>query len=112
MITKDTINTPLGIAVAVAERIGVNLPAEEVWLFGSHARGDARDDSDLDFVVIVPESSRPNYQRSREAHFLVRETRIAKDIVVLTREQWAQQEDVVNTIPFATKREGRILYRR
>lgn len=30
-------------------------PKAEVWLFGSRARGDARDDSDWDFLVLTDE---------------------------------------------------------
>ena len=30
-------------------------PQAEVWLFGSRARGDARDDSDWDFLVLTDE---------------------------------------------------------
>jgi len=100
----------LELAGAVAERIGVELPAEEVWLFGSQARGDASPDSDLDFLVVVGESDRPGHHRSREAHSLVREIRVPKDIVVLTRKQWLHQENVVNTLPYLAKKEGRILY--
>ncbi len=29
-------------------------PQAEVWLFGSRARGDARPDSDWDFLVLTP----------------------------------------------------------
>jgi uncharacterized protein len=100
----------LELAEAVAERIGVELPAEEVWLFGSQARGDASPDSDMDFLVVVGESDRPGHHRSREAHSLVREIRVPKDIVVLTRKQWSHQENVVNTLPYLAKKEGRLLY--
>ncbi|MBD2754827.1 nucleotidyltransferase domain-containing protein [Spirosoma validum] len=31
-------------------------PQAEVWLFGSRARGDARDDSDWDFLVLTEQS--------------------------------------------------------
>ena len=30
------------------------IQAERVWLFGSQARGDARADSDIDLLAIVP----------------------------------------------------------
>ncbi len=100
----------LEVAETVAERIGIELPAEEVWLFGSQARGDARPDSDLDFLVVVSESNRPSHHQSREAHSIVSDIRVPKDIVVLTRKQWSRQENVVNTLPYIAKKEGRLLY--
>jgi len=35
-------------------RIGTEFSAERVILFGSHARGDATEDSDVDLLVILP----------------------------------------------------------
>ncbi|GAB2571117.1 nucleotidyltransferase family protein [Spirosoma areae] len=32
-------------------------PQAEVWLFGSRARGDAREDSDWDFLVLTEQSA-------------------------------------------------------
>jgi predicted nucleotidyltransferase len=98
------------IAESVAKRIGDGLPAEEVWLFGSQARGDANPDSDMDFLVVVGESDKPTHHQSREAHSLVSEIRVPKDIVVLTRQQWSRQENVVNTLPYIAKKEGLLLY--
>jgi predicted nucleotidyltransferase len=40
--------------------------AERIYLFGSHARGEADDDSDLDLVVIQ-ETALPFFDRLREA---------------------------------------------
>lgn len=37
-----------------ARRIGAEFRAEKVILFGSHARGDAHEDSDVDLLVIRP----------------------------------------------------------
>jgi hypothetical protein len=35
------------------ERIGIR--AERVLLFGSHARGEARDESDIDLIIVSPD---------------------------------------------------------
>lgn len=40
---------------AIVGRIGAILPEALVYLFGSHATGDQRDDSDIDLCVVVPE---------------------------------------------------------
>lgn len=43
------------------ERIKANIhevdPRAEVWLYGSRSRGDARQDSDWDVLVLSPKSS-------------------------------------------------------
>ena len=36
-------------------RIVAQLDPEEVWLFGSRARGDHRPDSDIDLMVVLPD---------------------------------------------------------
>ena len=41
---------------------------ECIYLFGSHARGEAGPDSDYDLVVIVPDSASPERCRSRIAY--------------------------------------------
>jgi uncharacterized protein len=101
----------LELAETAAKRIGMELPAEEVWLFGSQARGDAGPDSDMDFLVVVGDSAQPGHHRAREARSIVREIPVSKDIVVLTRKQWLLQENVVNTLPYLAKKEGCLLYR-
>lgn len=99
MTIRDTAQT-------IASRLIAGLPAKEVWLFGSQARGDAGPDSDMDFVAIVDESEVPAHQRARDAYALVADIRFPKDIVVLTRNEWRRQENVVNTVPYLAKKEG------
>ena len=53
----------------VSRRLSTAAPSAKVILFGSHARGDPRPDSDLDLLVIEPElkSRRAESARLREA---------------------------------------------
>ncbi len=39
----------------VAQRILIGMKADEVWVFGSRARGDFHSDSDLDLLVLIPD---------------------------------------------------------
>lgn len=42
----------------IARRIRATVPdAEQILLFGSYARGEGRADSDVDLIVVVPEST-------------------------------------------------------
>ena len=43
----------------MAHRIAERFSPERIILFGSHARGDARADSDIDLLVLFPEVDDP-----------------------------------------------------
>jgi len=98
------------LADEIAAKLMRGMGAEAVWLFGSAARGEPTDDSDIDLLVVVPESSMPRYQRAREAHAIVSDIRVPKDIVVLTREEWERESRVVSSLPSTVQREGKLLY--
>ena len=49
----------------VAEDIGQAFQPKQVILFGSHARGEATQDSDVDLLVIMPDEGRPVDQSVR-----------------------------------------------
>jgi len=61
------------VDIATIARAGALLqaaaPDAKIFLFGSYARGDAREDSDLDFLVIEPgwAASRSEKMRLRSA---------------------------------------------
>jgi len=43
-------------------------PQAEVWLFGSRARGDARPDSDWDFLVLTNQHANGQFKRRIRSH--------------------------------------------
>jgi predicted nucleotidyltransferase len=80
-----------------------------VILFGSHARGDAGPDSDVDLLVVLPEA--PD---KRKAAIAMREALsdapVSKDIVVTTPEEIERWGNLVGMILRPALREGKILY--
>jgi len=88
---------------------------EVVILFGSHARGDARPDSDVDLMVIEQAPFSP--QRSRRAEYsrlsmALREFPFAKDILLYSREEFDYWKDSPNHVVGRAQREGKILHAR
>jgi predicted nucleotidyltransferase len=67
----------------VAQRIGEAANAERVVLFGSHARGNASEHSDVDLLVIA-DSELPRFKRSRALYGVVRPHPFAMDLIVYT----------------------------
>jgi uncharacterized protein len=94
------------IAELVARRLLRGLQADAVYLFGSYARAEAGPDSDLDLLVVVPDSAVSRYQRGIEARRLVGDIAVPKDIVVMTRKEWESERGVVCSLASTVAREG------
>lgn len=49
----DSLRAEQGALIRCLEAIDRVLPCREVYLFGSHARGEARRDSDVDLCLVA-----------------------------------------------------------
>ena len=58
----------------IVRRLVAAYRPERMYLFGSHARGDAGPDSDFDLLIIVPDDAEPRRRRSRLAYEALRGT--------------------------------------
>lgn len=96
------------IATAVT-RIAEAAQPEQILFFGSHARGEARDDSDLDLLVIETDVADRAAEMVRLRRVL-RPLRIPVDILVYSRadvERWGNQP---GSALFWALREGKVIY--
>lgn len=88
---------------------------EQVILFGSRARGDAREDSDVDLIVIEAEPFGPDRSRLAEERRLYRALaglRVSKDILVYSLDEVEYWRDSLNYVLARALREGKVLYER
>ena len=88
---------------------------EQVILFGSRARGEQQDDSDVDLIVIEAEPFGP--QRSKHKEMLrldraVRKFRVPKDVLVFSNHEVEYWRDSLNHVLARALREGKVLYER
>jgi predicted nucleotidyltransferase len=82
-----------------------------IYLFGSEARGDAGPDSDLDFLVVVPDDAPEDKLRSAAGRRAVRGTGFAKDIVPWRKTDFENRAAWVrSSLPATVVREGKLLY--
>lgn len=89
---------------ALAEAAGTEA---KVILFGSHARGDERPDSDVDFLVIEPgvEDRLKEWGRLRQA---LGDIHLPVDIVVLDEAIAARRAKVPGTMVYHAMRDGQV----
>lgn len=80
-----------------------------VIVFGSYARGDASEASDLDLVVIEPElpDKGGEYLRLKAA---VGRIGVGVDLPLYARSDFERWSQVPGTFPYWAKKEGRALY--
>lgn len=83
---------------------------EQIYLFGSVARGEEGADSDFDIMVVVPDHAPAEKQRSRLAYQALRGTGIAADILVWTKKSFEERLHLQASLPATIIREGKLLY--
>ena len=88
---------------------------EQVILFGSRGRGDARTDSDVDLIVVEAEPFGPGRDRVKEMARLYKALAgflVPADILVYSREDVEYWRDSLNHVLARALREGRVVYER
>lgn len=105
-LNQDAINQLVNVIVQ-------EVNPQQVILFGSHARGDARPDSDIDLMVIEQEPF--SAQRSRRAEYTklskaLREFPSALDILLYSRAEFDYWKDSPNHVVGRAQREGRVIH--
>lgn len=80
-----------------------------VIVFGSYARGDASEASDLDLLVIEPElpDKAAEYLRLKAA---LGRVGVGVDLLLFARDDFDRRSQVPGTLPYWAKKEGRILH--
>jgi len=95
----------------VKKRIEEKLHPERLILFGSRARGDAREDSDVDLLVVMETDAKPAY-RSLPVRKALQDIPVSKDIVVYTPEEFDAWRPASASLVSRAMNEGIELYRR
>lgn len=95
--------------LAMVRTIVEQFDPEQVILFGSHARGAAGADSDVDLLVVMDVSGSRRRMGARIGAAL-HGFSVPKDIIVTTPEAFRTRREVPGTIERLAAREGRVLH--
>jgi predicted nucleotidyltransferase len=81
-------------------------PGAKVILFGSYARGDAREDSDVDFLVVQP-GPKDEVEEMIRLRDLLRPLRIPADVLVTSQRHFDYWAETPGTVYHEAATEGR-----
>lgn len=107
----DRSSDKTALMAEMVRRIVTNWNPDQIILFGSHARGEAGTDSDVDLLVVVPlnrdrRTIRLGIRRALSGIGL------PKDVVVVSPQEMERYRECPGTIIRAALGEGKILYER
>jgi predicted nucleotidyltransferase len=94
----------------ISDRIKKQYSAEKVILYGSYARGEGTEDSDVDILVIAQTNERM-FERMATVSRIVRDLRNGLPIspIVLTPEELRHKLDIKDAFIQTIMEEGRVL---
>ena len=84
---------------------------ERIILFGSHARGDARPDSDLDILAVLPDRKPAARATLIDMRVAIGAVPIDYDLLITSHSEYAWRREYVGAIEYPAHLEGVELYR-
>lgn len=96
----------------ITKRLISGLDPDQIILFGSHAWGTPTEDSDLDLMIIVPETDLDPHQRAVRALKCLRGLKFPKDVLVKTQSEVASASLVYASLVSEVLERGRVVYER
>lgn len=97
------LETIVGETLALAD-------AELVLLFGSRARGDFREDSDYDVLVVVAGGESPPRELRHSIRSALRDRGTSADVMTVSAAEYARQQHDPGFLAWLVSREGRVLF--
>jgi len=94
---------------AIKDKIVTTVSPEKIILFGSYAKGENTDESDLDIVVIWDSGFNP-HKRNLFLSRLFPGRNFSLDIFSFTKEEAERLKDVKGTILYEAFHHGKVIY--
>jgi predicted nucleotidyltransferase len=102
--------TPEKVDLAVKTAIEVARPSR-VFIFGSWARGEATDSSDLDLAVFFPDDRKAELgELRRKIARAIKDIRMGVDLVVASEGYAAEFISSVNSVYYKILHQGKLVY--
>jgi len=94
----------------IVRRLGEALAPSTIYLYGSCAYGTVGPHSDVDLLVVVPESEMTFFERGAAAYRALRRMGVAVDVQVYTRAEFETRAALPVSFERTIRAKGRVLY--
>ena len=99
--------------VKIKEIIVNTYHPDKIILFGSHAKGKADDNSDIDLLIISDrEKNLPRYKRGLDVRIKLSEILTPKDVLFYTHADIERWRNIKHTFVNEVLNQGKVLYER
>jgi predicted nucleotidyltransferase len=86
------------------KKIREKIPHSKIFLFGSHAKGTAKKNSDYDFLIISKDFKNSNLEeRHGKVYFLKKDIPAAMDILCYTPEEFEKKKKQIGIVRTAVE---------
>jgi len=92
------------IVKSFVKAVRKKIPSSKIYLFGSRVKGNAKKDSDYDFLIISKDFKGSNFEeRCAEIYFIKRKIPAAMDILCYTPEEFEKQKKQISIVRVAVE---------
>ena len=98
------------ILAEITKRLSESIQPERIYLFGSHAVGQADQDSDIDLLAVIRETDKSTRDIARKGRASLWGLKTPVDLIVCTKAQLERYGGVKNTVINEALCEGRLVY--
>jgi predicted nucleotidyltransferase len=95
----------------IVYRIATNTHPDKIFLFGSYATGQAKEDSDID-LLIIKDTIEPRHKRSIEMQRLLKGSKLPVDILVYTNDEFEREKSIDYSFVNSAIKGAKLLYER
>ncbi len=101
---------PMEVLDEIVKRLVEGLHPEKVILFGSHAYGQPTEASDIDLLVVVPNSDEPRHRRAQKAYACLWGLTAPTEVIVVTARELEEAKMVPTSLLYQALQRGKVLY--
>ena len=94
----------------IVDRLVRGMQPDRIYLFGSRASGQEDQGSDIDLLLVLPDSDMPRHRREALSYDLLWGLPIPVEVIVLTQAEFQRGCRVKASLPYNVLAEGELLY--